>query len=173
MTELKLLGMIAALFFGDPVHEADKQLVNIDATPVPAIAPIPQFTKGEVAVYDVKDLRNPFLRASLHRDMKLHVPKKVYVNPNRLKQPLEAYPLDQLTLIGVIKKSRNYDAMIISPDGKVQVVKVGDYLGENHGRVTKVSDDSMVVAEAIPDGMNGYIEYSRTVYVSDKKDQGN
>lgn len=173
MTEFKLLGVVAALFFGDPVSDANTQIASVNATPVPAIAPIPEFTKGEVATYDVKELRNPFLRASLHRDMKLYVPKKVYLNPNRIKQPLEAFALENLTLIGVIKKSSNYDAMIISPDNKVQVVRVGDYLGENHGRVTKVNANSMVVAEAIPDGLNGYVEYSRTVPIAQRNLQAN
>lgn len=169
MTEFKLLGLVAALFFGNPVSDADQQIAKINATPVPAIAPIPQFTKGEAAVYDVKDLRSPFLRASLHREMKMYAPRKVYINPNRKKQPLEAWPLDQLILIGVVKKSSTYDAMIVSPDNRLQVVRVGDYLGENYGRVTKVNANSIVVAEAIPDGLNGYIEHVRTMTVVEKR----
>lgn len=172
MTEFKLLGMIAALFFGDPTAEMNSELQAIDSMVVPQIAPVPEFTAGTPVSYEVKELRNPFIRASLHREMKLYAPKRVVVNEARAKQPLELYALESLKMIGVVKKSANYDAMILSPNGQVQVVRVGDYLGQNHGRVTKIESDSMVIAEAIPDGDNGYIEHSRTMVVVEKQADG-
>jgi hypothetical protein len=55
---------------------------------------------------------------------------------NRRKEPLEAYPLDSMSMVGSFAKRRAPFALL-RVDNLLYQVKVGDYLGQNYGRITK------------------------------------
>ena len=52
---------------------------------------------------------------------------------NRRKEPLEAYPLDSMSMVGSVDKQGQPFALL-RVDNLLYQVKVGDYLGQNYGR---------------------------------------
>ncbi len=58
---------------------------------------------------------------------------------NRRKEPLEAYPLDNMRMVGSLAKSGQPFALL-KVDNLLYQVKVGDYLGQNYGRITKIAE---------------------------------
>ncbi len=76
-------------------------------------------------------------------------------NLSRPKQPLEAYPLENLNYVGLLSKVKSKFALIKTPDNTVHQVEVGNYLGTNFGMVTAISDTEVSLKEIIQDELSG------------------
>ena len=79
-------------------------------------------------------------------------------NLNRPREPLEAFPLESLQLVGIITKGKMKIALIKTPDNTVQQVKIGNYLGQNLGVVVDILNDASAevkVKEIIQDELSG------------------
>jgi type IV pilus assembly protein PilP len=72
------------------------------------------------------------------------------ISPNlqRRKESLEAFPLESLRFVGVMRQADQMMAIIKSPKGS-HSVQVGRYMGQNHGQVQSISQDKMVLREII------------------------
>lgn len=76
---------------------------------------------------------------------------------NRRKQPLESYPLDSMTMVGsVIKAGRPF--ALLRVDSLLYQVKLGDYLGQNYGKITKISETDVALREIVQDAAGEWIE---------------
>lgn len=88
-------------------------------------------------------------------------------NFHRNREPLERYPLDSLRMAGTIKQNGETWGIIRSADGIVYPVRVGNYLGQNHGRIIKITDDRILLNEIIPDGSDGWLEHPAGLALSE------
>ena len=76
---------------------------------------------------------------------------------NRRKEPLEAYPLDSMSMVGsVVKAGRPY--ALLKVDNLLYQVKPGDYLGQNYGKITKISETDVTLREIVQDAAGEWIE---------------
>jgi len=76
---------------------------------------------------------------------------------NRRKEPLEAYPLDSMRMVGsVTKTGRPY--ALLKVDNLLYQVKPGDYLGQNYGKITKISETDVSLREIVQDAAGEWIE---------------
>ena len=90
--------------------------------------------------------------------------KRVYPNLNRQSQPLESYALEALNMKGSMRGKQNDTiALIQTPDGQIERVQVGSYLGMNQGRIIKINPTQIDLVEIVPDGREGYVERPRTL----------
>ncbi len=86
---------------------------------------------------------------------------------NRRKEPLEAYPLDSMTMVGsVIKGGRPY--ALVKVDNLLYQVKTGDYLGQNYGRITKISETDVALREIVQDAAGEWIERPGALQLQEK-----
>jgi type IV pilus assembly protein PilP len=86
---------------------------------------------------------------------------------NRRKEPLEAYPLDSMTMVGsVVKGGRPY--ALLKVDNLLYQVKSGDYLGQNYGRVTKISETDVALREIVQDAAGEWIERPGALQLQEK-----
>ena len=76
-------------------------------------------------------------------------------NLNRPKEPMEAYPLESLKYVGLLSKSKLTYALLKTPDESVQQVKLGNYVGQNFGRVIQIKDSELVLVELVQDDLTG------------------
>jgi type IV pilus assembly protein PilP len=79
------------------------------------------------------------------------------IQPNlaRPKEPLEAYPLESLKYVGLMSKQKLTYALIKTPDGNIQQVKIGNYVGQNFGIVTDIGDNAVTLKEIVQDDLTG------------------
>ena len=90
--------------------------------------------------------------------------KRVYPNLSRQQQPLETYALEILSFKGSMRnQTGGIVALIQTPDGQIERVQVGNYMGSNHGRIVKITPTQIDVIEIIPDGREGYVERPRSL----------
>lgn len=139
------------------LEKTSSELNMIELSPAVVVDKIPEFSSVQMANYEVGHLRNPFFSETMQNIIKSIGESRVTVDLNRKRGPLEAFDISLFQMPGVFKKQGVLSALVQTPDGDVVVVKVGDYLGLNYGRITKISNTNIEVMEAIPDGLGGYL----------------
>ena len=86
---------------------------------------------------------------------------------NRRKEPLEAYPLDGMSMVGsVVKQGHQY--ALLKVDALLYQVKVGDYLGQNYGKITKINETEIALREIVQDAAGEWIERTSSLQLQEK-----
>ncbi|HWH74446.1 MAG TPA: pilus assembly protein PilP [Methylibium sp.] len=86
---------------------------------------------------------------------------------NRRKEPLEAYPLDSMNMVGSVSKAGRPIALL-KVDNLLYQVGVGDYLGQNYGKVTKISETEVTLREVVQDAAGEWIERPVALQLQEK-----
>ena len=86
---------------------------------------------------------------------------------NRRKEPLEAYPLDSMRMVGSVSKSGRPYALL-KVDNLLYQVKQGDYLGQNYGKITKISETDVSLREIVQDAAGEWIERMSTLQLQER-----
>lgn len=86
---------------------------------------------------------------------------------NRRKEPLEAYPLDAMSMVGSLDRAGQKVALL-RVDNLLHQVKPGNYLGQNYGRVMRISESEIILREIVQDAAGEWIERSTTLQLQEK-----
>ena len=86
---------------------------------------------------------------------------------NRRKEPLEAYPVDGMKMVGsVTRGGRPY--ALLKVDNLLYQVKPGDYLGQNYGKILKISETDVAFREIVQDAAGEWIERMSALQLQDR-----
>ncbi len=83
------------------------------------------------------------------------------------KEPLEAYPLDSMSMVGSVAKQAKPVALL-RVDNLLYQVKLGDHLGQNYGRITKITETQVDLREIVQDASGEWIERPTTLQLQEK-----
>ena len=129
------------------VKDSEKNLPRkIEA--LPAVKPFEPFT------YEGFDLPDPFK------------PRKIVAKEsvgglapdlNRRKEPLEAFPLEQLKMVGTLQQGKDMYA-IVRGEKTLYRVKKGNYMGQNFGLITDITDGEIKLKEIVQDSAGDWAE---------------
>jgi type IV pilus assembly protein PilP len=86
---------------------------------------------------------------------------------NRRKEPLEAYPLDSMSMVGSVNKQGQPFALL-RVDALLYQVKLGDYLGQNYGRITRIAETEIAMREIVQDAAGEWIERPATLQLQER-----
>lgn len=86
---------------------------------------------------------------------------------NRRREPLEAFPLDSMSMVGSLTR-QNQRYALLRVDNLLYQVKNGDYLGQNFGRVMKISETDITLREVVQDAAGEWIERTSTLELQEK-----
>lgn len=86
---------------------------------------------------------------------------------NRRREPLEAYPLDSMNMVGSVSKQGRPFALL-RVDNLLYQVKVGDYLGQNYGRITQIDETQIALREIVQDAAGEWIERPGVLQLQEK-----
>lgn len=75
----------------------------------------------------------------------------------RRREPLENFPLDTITMVGTLERAGEKYALL-RVDQTVFRVKVGNYVGQNFGRVVQVTDAQVWLREIVRDASGEWTE---------------
>jgi len=113
------------------------------------VQPIPEIKAFPIVSYDAGDLVDPFSPSKV-------VPEKraggggLQPDFDRPREPLEAYPLETLKMVGVVRGKDGLHALI-QASGMVHQVRVGNHLGQDFGVVTAITDSEVKLKELVQD----------------------
>lgn len=139
----------------------------------PRVEPIPAPKQFKPEPYTNAAATEPFskekLTQALRRDSSQVASNASLVAPElaRRKEPLEAYPLDAMTLVGSILKEGRPVALL-TVDKLLYQVQVGAYLGQNYGRVMKIAETEVTLREIVQDAAGEWIERATTLQLQEK-----
>ncbi|MBI2785783.1 MAG: pilus assembly protein PilP [Legionella longbeachae] len=108
-----------------------------EVDPLPSFAPLPSFQFP-----DNGERRSPFKSIAQKKQVDLNEP-----DTKRIKQPLEAFPLDSLKFVGTLKQGSDTWALIEQPNKDITHVRIGNYMGQNFGRIASISSESIELIE--------------------------
>jgi type IV pilus assembly protein PilP len=146
-----------------------QQFVNqTKAKPPGRVEPIPPFIPYQNFEYTTQNLRDPFKLVDFRRPEPSDEPISETAtgprpNIDRVREPLEDFPLDTLRFKGTVTKADTKWGLIFAPDNTVHRILEGNYLGQNHGRIISLSDGMIEITEIVPDGLGNYIERSAAI----------
>ena len=123
------------------------------------IDPLPEVKPYEPFSYSAFDLPDPF------KPRKLSTGGGGGMQPDltRPKEPLEAFSLETLKMVGVLSQKGMIQAVIKTPDNAVYHVKKGNYMGQNFGLVTQISDSEVTLREIVQDSAGDWSERTSTL----------
>lgn len=149
----------------DSGHEDLQQYINeVKSSRQGRIEPLPEFVPVENFTYSAEDHGDPFMswqtKAALaaKAEQKADAGGGLQPDLGRRREPLEAFPLDTLRMVGTMRKDGQTSALIKSPDGLVSRIVVGNYLGQNYGQVVAIRPDTVELVEIVPDGLGSWIK---------------
>lgn len=132
------------------------------------IPPLPQVKPYEPVPYDAAGLIDPFRPAKMMADSKQSGGGGLQPDLNRLKEPLESYPLESISYVGSLtKKHQTYG--IVSVDGALHQVRAGSYMGQNFGIITKITETEMSLRELVQDPTGDWVERTSTLLLQAKE----
>ena len=123
------------------------------------VPPLPQVKPYEPVAYDAGNLLDPFNPAKLVPDNKGGGKRPDFDRP---REPLESYPLESLKYVGVVTK-KGVSYAIIQVDGALYQVRTGNYLGQNFGVITKITESEVVLKELVQDAAGDWVERVSTL----------
>jgi len=135
-----------------------------------AVKPLPEIRIFPVVDYIAVDELEPFNVARIEPPK----PEKRRVNdprldPDRQREPLEAYPLESLAMVGILGKGKSLNALI-QADKSLYQVRVGNFMGRNYGKVIAINQDSLELQELVEDLNEGWVERVTTVQLKEQQE---
>ena len=132
----------------------------------PQVEPIPEVKTNEVFVYASEDGIDPFGIFNL-RPRGTKTAKNLGPNLTRRKEPLEDYPLDALKMVGTLMKKNQAWVIIQAPDGTVHRAQIGNHLGQNFGKVIRISEEKIELIETIQDPLGDWIKRDASISIEE------
>ncbi|MBL8327547.1 MAG: pilus assembly protein PilP [Rubrivivax sp.] len=126
----------------------------------PSVQPLTPPKKFDPHPYSALQSVDPFSTQKLTVALKQEArqPNSVLASEmGRRKEPLEAYPLDNMSMVGSVDRQGRRFALL-RVDKLLYQVKVGDHLGQNYGRITKIDETQIVLREIVQDAAGEWIE---------------
>jgi type IV pilus assembly protein PilP len=135
---------------------------------VPPLTPPKKFDPQPYAAADSVDpFSNQKLAVALKRDER--APSSLLAAElKRRKEPLEAYPLDSMSMVGSMNRLGQPYALL-RVEGLLYQVKVGEYIGQNYGRILKVSETELVLREVVQDAAGEWIERNTSLQLVEQR----
>lgn len=141
-----------------------------DNMPRPRIQPLPEVKPFEAFEYaaDKDGLIDPF------KPRKIEAPEQaggggIRPDLNRPREPLEAYPLENLKMVGTLAQHKQFFALIKPPDSNLFRVKQGNYLGQNFGFITEINEAAVKLKEIVQDSAGDWVERVSTLQLQDEQ----
>lgn len=141
---------------------------EVRSRPKGEIEPLPKFQSYESFAYSAAALRSPF-QPPIKLEMVDRQKGSQDIKPDeaRTKQFLEGFNIETFVMVGTLANDTGAFALV-SGAGGVHRVRVGDYLGRNHGRILAIDDSKVDVMEIVPDGEGGWLERPRSLSLKER-----
>ena len=135
-----------------------------------SIEPLPEFDPYQSFAYDAYDLRDPFTEPTFSKPRAaalLPAGNGIAPDFDRPREPLEEFALDSLRMVGTLEQSGETWALLNDTDGTIHRVQPGNYAGQNHGKIVRVTEFDVELTEIVPDGIGGWVERQASITISE------
>ncbi len=133
------------------------------------VKPLPELKQFPVVAYSVGAAVEPFSVGRIEPERKGG--GGLRPDMDRRKEPLEAYPLESLTMVGILVQNQVMHALIRA-DKSLYQVKVGNYLGQDFGVITDIGDAEIKLTELVEDTDGDWVRRDRSLLLQEQQGDG-
>ncbi|MBI3367924.1 MAG: pilus assembly protein PilP [Burkholderiales bacterium] len=136
----------------------------------PSVEPLVPPKRFETAPYNGGQAVDPFSNQKLSVALKQEARQPnslLAAEMNRRKEPLEAFPTDAMAMVGSMTRGGQPFALL-KVDSLLYQVKVGDHLGQNFGKITRITETEVAMREIVQDAAGEWIERPSTLQLQEK-----
>jgi len=157
------LGLLTLLLAGcgdDGVPEVRQWMAEVrqqTRVVVPTLSAPKTFTPFAYAAHDAIDPYNSKKMTAAFAKLQAAGGNGIKPDLQRRREPLESYPLDTLHMVGTLEKNGLHYA-ILQADKMLLRVKAGNYIGQNFGMITNISESAVELKEIVQDASGDWIE---------------
>jgi type IV pilus assembly protein PilP len=171
---LALAGMVLlAACSGEEQGELRQELAAMTKDLRGKVDPLPQVRSYEPVPYKGESMIDPFVPgrivvAAVAGGSGTGGGGGVQPDLNRPKEPLEAFPLDAIQMVGTLAQNKDMYALVRAGTNLFRVKK-GNYMGQNFGLITAIEESQINLKEVVQDSGGDWVERSTTLQMSEVK----
>lgn len=154
---------------GEEQGELKQELAALSKDLRGKIDPLPKVKSFEPVPYNGESMVDPF------------VPGRIVVTQaaagggsgggvqpdiNRPKEPLEAFPLEQIQMVGTLSQNQDMFALVKAGPNLFRVKK-GNYMGQNFGVITGIEEGQISLKEVVQDSGGDWVERSTSLQMQE------
>jgi type IV pilus assembly protein PilP len=136
------------------------------------VDPLPQVKPYEPVPYTAEGQVDPFRPQRIEVAQRKLNPSannsRIEKERDRPKEPLEAFPLESIQMMGTITQDRETFALVKAGPNLYRVRK-GNYMGQNFGVVTGIDESQITLKELIQDGGGEWVERNSALQLVETK----
>jgi type IV pilus assembly protein PilP len=134
------------------------------------VDPLPQVRPYEPVPYTAESQIDPFRpeRIDVAKSGVASTGSKLAPDQNRPKEPLEAFPLESIQMLGTITQSKETFALVKAGPNLYRVKK-GNYMGQNFGVITEIDEAQVSLKELVQDAAGDWVERSSALQLVEAK----
>lgn len=163
------IGLLALMLNAcEQQHDDLTQYINaIHQRPSEAIEALPEFSIYQAAAYNGNLVRDPFAPAMKPDERGQRRSNQDGPKPDieRPKEHLENFPLDGIRIVGMMGFDGTRYALLRTNEPTLYRTTVGNYIGQNHGKVVAINNNGLTIRELIPNGNGGWRERTQELTV--------
>ena len=163
-----LASSMLACCFGSE-HEDLHEWIGVQKSMAkPRVQPLKEPSVFLPQAYEASTEMDPFNMLKLTQVLRRETEKNtantalLTAEQNRRKEELESYPLDSVTMVGSLKKG-NQRIALLRVNQLIYQVGVGNYLGQNYGRIVQIEENSIKLREVVQDAAGDWVERMATL----------
>jgi type IV pilus assembly protein PilP len=134
------------------------------------VDPLPQVRTYEPVPYKGENMIDPFVPGRIVVSQAAGTGGGGGFQPdmNRPKEPLEAFPLEAIQMVGTLAQNKDTYALVRAGSNLFRVKK-GNYMGQNFGVITAIDESQINLKEVVQDSGGDWVERSTTVQMVEGK----
>jgi type IV pilus assembly protein PilP len=142
--------------------EIQQWMTEVKATMKPTTQPVPEPKEFAPFAYEARTQVDPFdsqkVVMAVARQQQARVSASA-IKPDldRRRETLEGFPLDQVRMVGMMRQSGT-NVALLETNGATHLVRVGNYVGQNFGLITRISESELQVKEIVQDAAGEWVE---------------
>lgn len=176
LTAPRAAGLAAVLLLvacsGEPFGDLKAELNEKSKDFRGRVDPLPEVKPYEPVPYTAEGVVDPFRPDRIDVAGAPKAPRsdmsKMAPDLNRPKEPLEAFPLESLQMLGTIMQHRETFALVKAGPNLYRIKK-GNYLGLNFGIVTGIDEVTVNLKELVQDGQGEWVERASALQLLEVK----
>lgn len=131
------------------------------------VEPLPEIKPLEHFAYQAFEVPDPFSSRRSKRGKAAQ--NELQPDLERPKEALENFPLENIAMVGSLKRGNYVFALVKAPDNTVHRVKAGNYLGQNFGLITNISESEIKLREITRDSADEWVERASVLMLQNQE----
>ena len=151
---------------GEENSDLRAYIQEVKARKAGKIEPIPKPQQTPSYIYLEAELRDPFTPIIRVVSTAQPVQTPPPMSPHE-PYPLEQYPLNSLKMVGSLEQGGVRWALIKTQDGTLLRTKKNEYMGQDNGKIVRITETEVELQEIVDDGLGGWVKRQAIISVAE------